>query len=108
MIDLPDPAALDATNEVTVEDLPRFAPVEYDRDQPVIDDLEAATLAALDGIDALEGLPSGARVALTAGSRGIHDMPEVLRTVVAELQSRGLDPFVMPAMGSHGGATAEG
>jgi hypothetical protein len=108
MIEPPDPAALDATNEVSVEDLPRFAPVRYDRDQPAVEDVEAATVAALDAIDGLDSLPRGARVGITAGSRGIHDMPDVLRTAVAELRSRDLDPFVLPAMGSHGGATAEG
>ena len=108
MIELPDPAALDAVNEVSVEDLPRFAPVRYDREQPAVEDVEAATVDALDAIDGLADLPPDARVGVTAGSRGIHDMPAVVRTVVAELQERGFDPFVLPAMGSHGGATAEG
>jgi hypothetical protein len=108
MIDLPDPAALDATNEVTAEDLPRFAPVRYEREQPAVEDVEAATVEALDAIDGLADLSPDARVAITAGSRGIHDMPAVVRTVVSELLDRGLDPFVLPAMGSHGGATAEG
>jgi len=108
MIELPDPAALDATNEVSAEDLPRFAPVRYDRDQPAVEDVERATVEALAAIDGLDSLPRGARVGITAGSRGIHDMPDVLRTAVAELRSRNLDPFVLPSMGSHGGATAEG
>jgi hypothetical protein len=108
MIDSPDPTALDATNEVTVEDLPGFAPVRYKRDQPAVEDVEAATVEALGAIDGLSGLSEGARVGVTAGSRGIHDVADVLRTTVEELQSRGLEPFVIPAMGSHGGATAEG
>ncbi|MEF8841123.1 MAG: DUF362 domain-containing protein [Haloarculaceae archaeon] len=108
MIEPPDPASLDAVNEVAAEDLPRFAPVHYDREQPAVEDVEAAAVDALDSVVGLADLSPGARVAVTAGSRGIHDMPAVLRTVVAELQERGLDPFVLPAMGSHGGATAEG
>ena len=108
MIEPPDPAALDAVNEVTVEDLPRFAPVRYERDQPAVEDVEAATVDALSAVDGLADLPPGARIAVTAGSRGIHDMPETLRTAVAELGSMGFDPFVVPSMGSHGGATAEG
>ena len=108
MFQPPDPAALDAVNEVTVDDLPRFAPVRYEHDQPAVDDVEVATIDAVSSIGGLSELQPGARVAVTAGSRGIHDMPEVLRTAVAELQDRGLDPFVIPAMGSHGGATAEG
>jgi len=108
MIEPPDPAALDATNEVSVEDLPRFAPVRYDRDQPAVEDVERATVEALSAIDGLGDLPAGARVGITVGSRGVHDMPAVIRTAVDELRSRGLEPFAIPAMGSHGGATAEG
>ncbi|MFC6941755.1 DUF362 domain-containing protein [Salinirubellus sp. GCM10025818] len=108
MFQPPDPAALDAVNEVTIEDLPRFAPVRYERDQPAVDDVEATTVDALSAVGGLSDLDPGAHVAITAGSRGIHDMPEVLRTAVAELQSMDLDPFVVPSMGSHGGATAEG
>jgi hypothetical protein len=48
------------------------------------------------------------RVAITAGSRGITGIPAILATVVEELRRFGAEPFVVPAMGSHGGATAEG
>ncbi|MCD2313633.1 lactate racemase domain-containing protein [Sulfitobacter pseudonitzschiae] len=47
-------------------------------------------------------------IAITAGSRGIADFPELLTAIVAEVRARGADPFVVPSMGSHGGATAEG
>ena len=50
----------------------------------------------------------GARVGITAGSRGIADLPAVLRAAVAAVREAGGDPFVAPCMGSHGGATAEG
>ncbi len=50
----------------------------------------------------------GARVAITAGSRGIRDLPAVLAAAVAAVREAGGDPFVAPCMGSHGGATAEG
>ena len=48
------------------------------------------------------------RVAITAGSRGIANMPAILRACGEAIRTVGGDPFVMPAMGSHGGATAEG
>jgi Lactate racemase N-terminal domain len=48
------------------------------------------------------------RVAITAGSRGIANMPAILRACGDAIREVGGDPFVMPAMGSHGGATAEG
>ncbi|MDX1748405.1 MAG: DUF362 domain-containing protein, partial [Halobacteriales archaeon] len=108
MLEPPDPDALATINDVTASDLPRFAVARQDRDQPEVADLEAATVAALDAIPGLGDLSPGAEVGITAGSRGIHDMPAILRIMVAELQDRGFDPFIFPAMGSHGGATAEG
>jgi len=45
---------------------------------------------------------------VTAGSRGIANIPLVLKTVVAEVRALGAEPFIVPAMGSHGGATPEG
>lgn len=50
----------------------------------------------------------GQRVAVTAGSRGINNIAHITRTVVNELKNIGAEPFIVPAMGSHGGATDEG
>ena len=106
-LDFPDAETLRAANDVTREDLPRFARVQRDRDLDSIDDVEAAGREAVEDL-ALDSLRSGAEVAVTAGSRGVHDMPALLSGVVDGLGRRGLEPFVMPAMGSHGGATADG
>lgn len=54
------------------------------------------------------GLRPGARVAVAVGSRGIANLPAVVRALVANLKAAGCEPFVTPAMGSHGGGTAEG
>ncbi len=53
-------------------------------------------------------LPAGCKIAIGVGSRGIANLSAVVRDVVARLKESGYDPFVIPAMGSHGGATAEG
>lgn len=53
-------------------------------------------------------LKAGSRIAITAGSRGIAHYPEVLATVVDEVRKAGGEPFLIPAMGSHGGATPQG
>lgn len=50
----------------------------------------------------------GMRVAVTGGSRGIANMPDILRAVADLVKEGGGDPFIIPAMGSHGGATADG
>lgn len=85
---------------------PRMLPVRQKFDAPQVRDVAAATREAL---EPLRGrISPGMSVALTAGSRGIHDKPEVLRATGAWLRSLGAEPFVVPAMGSHGGATAEG
>jgi hypothetical protein len=56
----------------------------------------------------LSRLKPGQSVAVTAGSRGIAGMPDILKTIVSTIRAVGGSPFVFPAMGSHGGATAEG
>jgi hypothetical protein len=56
----------------------------------------------------LRSIRPGQRVAIAAGSRGIANLAEVLKAVVEFVKSFDADPFVFPAMGSHGGATAEG
>jgi hypothetical protein len=56
----------------------------------------------------LDRIDPGARVAVAVGSRGIADLPEVVRAVVEALTAHGCRPFLFPAMGSHGGATAQG
>lgn len=54
------------------------------------------------------GLRQGARVGITAGSRGIAGIVTVMRTLVAELKKAGVAPVLLASMGSHGGGTAAG
>jgi hypothetical protein len=75
-------------------------------DLPTELDPYAAAQAALEPLR--EQIRPGARVAVTAGSRGIHDLTNVVKAAVDWLKSVDAEPFVVPAMGSHGGATAEG
>ena len=53
-------------------------------------------------------LQPGSRVAIGVGSRGIHNIATIVRNVVGYWKDRGLQPFLFPAMGSHGAASAEG
>ena len=55
-----------------------------------------------------EAVHPGMRIAITAGSRGIANIVAVLNAIASFVRERGGIPFVVPAMGSHGGATAEG
>jgi len=58
------------------------------------------------GVDAL--VKAGERIAVTAGSRGIHQIDRIIKATVDRLKLCGAQPFIVPAMGSHAGATAEG
>jgi len=90
-------------------DLPRFGVVEQIHDtDPIPADEVANAAAAAVGDLRLEAVPDGGEVAVGAGSRGIANLPELVAGVVAGLRERGYEPFVFPAMGSHGGATAGG
>lgn len=53
-------------------------------------------------------LRPGARIAVGVGSRGITNLRAIVAAVIAELRAAGTQPFIIPAMGSHGGATPEG
>ncbi len=57
---------------------------------------------------ALAALAPGASIAVAVGSRGIADIAVLVRGLVARLTASGFEPFIVPAMGSHGGATAAG
>ncbi len=50
----------------------------------------------------------GMRIAITAGSRGIRNVDVITKAIVDFVKKQGAEPFIVPAMGSHGGATAEG
>ena len=88
--------------------LPRWARVRQSLDAAEIESVSAAVAEQFARPDVRAAIQPGMRVALTAGSRGIDRIAEVLREAVVQLKSLGGEPFVIPAMGSHGGATAEG
>ena len=75
---------------------------------PGVADLEGEIRQSLSGLGISRDRLAGARVAVTAGSRGIANLKEIVKASCDWLKSQGAQPFVIPAMGSHGGATAEG
>jgi hypothetical protein len=75
---------------------------------PRIDDIPAAVHSSLAGLNLGARIAPGATVALTAGSRGIANIPLILRCTVQFLRALGAQPFIVPAMGTHGGSTATG
>jgi hypothetical protein len=86
--------------------LPGWALVHRSLDATEIDDVGQAVEEALRAVAGT--IKRGTRVALAAGSRGIDRIDEVVAATVRVLRSAGAEVFVVPAMGSHGGATADG
>lgn len=86
---------------------PRMVRIEQAFDQPQVADPARTAKAALASVADGSGLP-GKSIAITVGSRGIADLVRILRGLVEQLHAWGAQPFIIPAMGSHGGGTADG
>ena len=71
-----------------------------------IDDIPAAVIRELESSGV--AISPGARIAVAAGSRGVANIALMTKTICDFVKSKGGEPFIVPAMGSHGGATAEG
>ena len=88
--------------------IPKVIRVRQSFERPVVRDVAEEVSRVIESCGALRDARPGSRVAVTAGSRGISNIALILRTVVEKLRGAGCEPFLFPAMGSHGGATAEG
>lgn len=73
-----------------------------------IEDVEGAVRKALSDAGVVDRISHGARVGITGGSRGINNILRVYKELVNVVREQGAEPFIFPAMGSHGGATEEG
>ncbi|MDI6754031.1 MAG: lactate racemase domain-containing protein [Thermodesulfobacteriota bacterium] len=91
-----------------MDPLPRIFKIHQKIASPRLPDVEKEMNALLDGFGLSSKVRPGERIALTAGSRGIRDKAKVLKVIVARLKALGAKPFLVPCMGSHGRATAEG
>ena len=91
-----------------VAQLPRMAKIRQLFPHDKLDDLEGAVRAGLRQVNLGARIKRGDRVGITAGSRGAGGMLPALQTLIAEVRAVGGQPFIIPAMGSHGGATPTG
>src|SRR3954451_21552230 len=87
---------------------PRLLRVRQHFARPRVENIPAAIRASLEKLNLGRVIKPGKTVALTAGSRGIANIPLILKSVVQYLKDLGAKPFLAPAMGSHGGGLAEG
>jgi len=91
-----------------MSDYPRVFKVRQLFETAKVDDVAAEVEASLSTLNLTAKIRPGDTVAISAGSRGVANIHQVTRAIVQHLQALGAAPFVVPAMGSHGGGTAEG
>ncbi|GAB7011566.1 DUF362 domain-containing protein [Halorubrum trueperi] len=103
---VPEATVLEACGD---RPLPELGLIErvWDTDPIPTGRVETAAVDAVAALD-FESVPEGGEVAVGAGSRGIANLPAIVSGVVDAIREAGYEPFVFPAMGSHGGATGEG
>lgn len=81
---------------------------EFPKESICPEDIPSAVYAELSREPFYSKIQPGMEIAITAGSRGIANVAVITKAIVDYVKSRGATPFLVPAMGSHGGATAEG
>lgn len=88
--------------------LPKMATISQSFPSNRLTDVAGALRKELNKSNIIERVRPGMRIAVAVGSRGLADLPVLVQGIVSELKRLGAKPFVIPAMGSHGGASAEG
>jgi hypothetical protein len=87
---------------------PRFVFAEQSFPDRSISNIPGHIHKELSSADFAKHVPKGARIAIGVGSRGISNIATIVKSVVEFWKAQGADPFIIPAMGSHGAASAEG
>lgn len=88
--------------------IPKMARIRQKFDTQSLDNLPEAVRSGVNKPEIRRRIMKGQRIAITAGSRGITNIAQIMRELVQNVKALGAEPFLVPAMGSHGGATAEG
>jgi hypothetical protein len=87
---------------------PKVAKIRQRFQVESLQDIPGTISEQFNQVKADEKIKPGMEIAITVGSRGIANIPLIVKCVADEIKRRGAKPFIIPAMGSHGGATAEG
>ena len=87
---------------------PRMFRLKQHFDAPTLDDVYGSVRAEIQKLDPGSKISAGQTVAVAAGSRGIANIDTIVKATVDEMKAIGAEPFIVPAMGSPGGGTAEG
>ena len=86
---------------------PNMLRIRQHFDAPTVEDIPAAVSEEITRLNLSARVKSGQSVAVSVGSRGINNIALITKSLVEELKALGLEPFLVPAMGSHGGGIAE-
>ncbi|MEX0724844.1 MAG: [Fe-S]-binding protein, partial [Planctomycetaceae bacterium] len=87
---------------------PRMLRIRQTFDTPRVDDIPGEVDRQLAKLNLGRKIKPGQTVAITAGSRGVANIAVIIKAAVEHFKTLGAVPFIVPAMGSHGGGTAEG
>ena len=88
--------------------IPRMVKVRQKFDAPVVPDYRETLRQEIAKPSIVAKITPGMRIAVAVGSRGLAELPGIVRVTVEELKKYGAHPFIVPSMGSHGGATPQG
>jgi hypothetical protein len=88
--------------------IPRVMKIRQIFDGSKLDDPVAEMKIQILKNQSYNNIKSGMKIAVAVGSRGINHIPEFVKEIIRLLKARGAEPFIVPCMGSHAGATAEG
>ncbi|MGB1892791.1 MAG: lactate racemase domain-containing protein [Candidatus Latescibacterota bacterium] len=86
---------------------PNMLRIRQHFDAPTVEDIPAAVSEEITRLNLSARVKPGQSVAVSVGSRGINNIALITKSLVEELKALGLEPFLVPAMGSHGGGIAE-
>ena len=87
---------------------PQMFRIRQHFDAPRVDDIAGTVRDEIARINPSSVIKPSQTVAITAGSRGVANIDTIIKTIVEEMKAIGAVPYIVPAMGSHGGGTAEG
>jgi len=88
--------------------MPKMVRIKEKYESDKIDDVRAHIETEMDKVEIDKSSLKGKSIAVTVGSRGIPSLPVLVKAICDKLKKWGAEPFIIPAMGSHGGGTAEG
>lgn len=98
------------THLVDIMKIPRFVRVKqyFPHNELSEDEIKSVIAQNFSKPEFKDKIKPGQRICITSGSRGVSNIVVITREIVNQVKALGAKPFIIPAMGSHGGATAEG